>query len=171
MTTVLNFFGGPGSGKSTMAAAVFAELKCEGITCELVQEYAKDKVWENSYFTLENQIYVFGKQLHRMYRIFGKVDVIITDSPLLMSIHYGTKETYIFKALVLEQHHKVPNLNIFLERGHKYEQVGRIQNEEEAKVMDRQMKEMLISNHIEHINLPANRESIPEIIELVKSKL
>lgn len=62
MTTVINLFGGPGAGKSTLAALLFHHLKIRGLSCEMALEYAKDKVWEESYSTLHNQIYVFGKQ-------------------------------------------------------------------------------------------------------------
>ena len=48
MTLVVNFFAGPGAGKSSMAAGLFAELKFRGVNCELATEYAKDKVWEGS---------------------------------------------------------------------------------------------------------------------------
>ena len=47
-TVVINLFGGPGCGKSTIAAELFAILKKQGYEVELVTEYAKDKVWEES---------------------------------------------------------------------------------------------------------------------------
>ena len=63
---VVNLFAGPGSGKSTTCAGVFSKLKLAGVNCEMALEYAKDKVWENSLDVLDDQIYVFGKQLHRL---------------------------------------------------------------------------------------------------------
>ena len=33
-TFVINLFGGPGSGKSTMRARIFSELKYLGVNCE-----------------------------------------------------------------------------------------------------------------------------------------
>jgi adenylate kinase family enzyme len=67
-TLVVNLFAGPGSGKSTFCASVFAKLKILGIDSEMSLEYAKDIVWEESYQKLDHQIYIFGKQLHRLQR-------------------------------------------------------------------------------------------------------
>jgi len=70
-TIVCNLVGSPGSGKSTLAAFVFAKLKMIGVNCELVTEFAKDKVWEKNNEALSNQIYIFAKQYYRMSRCTG----------------------------------------------------------------------------------------------------
>ena len=44
---VINFFGGPNSGKSTQAAGMFHRFKIDGYNAEHVNEYAKMCVWEN----------------------------------------------------------------------------------------------------------------------------
>jgi adenylate kinase family enzyme len=36
---VVNLWGGPGSGKSTGACYIFAQLKLLGVNCEYVSEY------------------------------------------------------------------------------------------------------------------------------------
>ena len=43
-TIVINLIGGPCSGKSTVAAELFARLKKMGIKTELVSEYIKDRI-------------------------------------------------------------------------------------------------------------------------------
>jgi len=58
-TIHINLWAGPGTGKSTMAASIFAELKWNKIDCELVSEYAKQIVWEESYTKLNNQNWLF----------------------------------------------------------------------------------------------------------------
>jgi len=134
-TLVVNLYGGPGSGKSTMAARIFACLKEKGINAELATEYAKDMTWQQSNHVLTNQIYVFGKQQHRLWRLKGKVEVIVTDAPLLNSIVY-TNHISEFEDLVLQQFHSFQNYDIFLNRVKRYNPSGRSQNEEEAKMID-----------------------------------
>ena len=92
-TLIVNFYGGPGSGKSTMAARIFAELKDLGINCEIATEYAKDVTWQKGYHVLGNQLYIFAKQQHRIWRLDGQVDVIVTDAPILNSLVYASDET------------------------------------------------------------------------------
>ena len=41
-TLVINLFGGPGCGKSTTMARLFADLKARGYNVEMVSEFAKD---------------------------------------------------------------------------------------------------------------------------------
>ena len=88
---LINLYGAPGAGKSTGAAYVFSKLKMNGINAELVTEFAKDKVWEESKEVFKNQAYIFGKQYFRISRCEDKVDVIVTDSPLLLSIIYNNR--------------------------------------------------------------------------------
>lgn len=73
-TLIVNLYAGPGSGKSTGAAYIFSKLKLKDIDAEYVSEYAKDRVWQNDQFPLEHcQLYITGKQLLKIVRLFGKV--------------------------------------------------------------------------------------------------
>lgn len=142
-TLVVNFFAGPGAGKSTLTAATFAMLKWRGINCEMSLEYAKDKVWEESLKVLENQFYLFGKQSFRLHRLDGKVDVVITDAPILNSIIYDARGNDDFVKLIRQEHQKYENLNFFVVRQKKYMQEGRLQTEDEAKELDNRIVDML----------------------------
>jgi hypothetical protein len=88
-TQIINITGGPGVGKSTIAAGIYSVLKRSKISCELVQEAAKEITWEQTPKLLENQIHIFSEQFRRQWRLIDKVSYVITDSPLILnSIYY-----------------------------------------------------------------------------------
>ena len=170
-TLVVNLFGGPGSGKSTSASHIFANLKWEDIECELVQEYAKDLVWEKRFKTFEDQVYMFGKQHHRVFRLLGQVDVVITDSPLLLTPIYDGEKRETLKKLSFEEFDKNHNFNIFLRRKKKYNPKGRNQDEEGAKEKDRQIKALLEENNVPFIEMDGTNKSVDVIVKTIKDKL
>lgn len=172
-TCIISMFGAPGAGKSTLSAYVFAKLKMMGINCELVTEFAKDKVWEKSNEALSNQIYIFAKQYYRITRCVGKVDVIITDSPLFLSPFYN-KDPDIdepLKELVAKIVAKYDNLNYFLRRVKKYNPVGRLQTEAESNEYGIHIKDMLKSFGIKFREIDGDLMSADMIVQDVIEKL
>lgn len=173
MAIVINLFAGPGVGKSTTAAKIFAELKMQNINCEMALEFAKDKVWEESFKTMDDQIYIFGKQFHKIWRLKDKVDVIITDAPLPMSIAYDKENSETFHKLIMEQFRKFENYNFYLQRSTEYQKEGRVQTEEEAMKFDTIVKNVLDIYDIEYnaLNIDDASETIVEkVIKLLKRK-
>lgn len=138
---VINLIGAPCSGKSTAAAELFVRLKKKHINCELVTEYAKDLTWEQRYDILDRQVYILAKQYNRLKRLEDKVDYAITDSPLLLSIVYDYKSTYL-PLLAEELHNEFDNMNFFLPIK-KYNETGRNQTYEEAIQIERRILRML----------------------------
>ena len=53
--------------------------------------YAKEFVWEQHQETFKNEFYFFAKQQHRLFRLNGKVNYIITDRPLILFVFYNNK--------------------------------------------------------------------------------
>jgi len=165
---VINLFAGPSTGKSTSAAQIFSELKWMGINCEMVTEFAKDKVWEESFKVLDDQVYIFGKQVHRMRRLVGKVDIIITDSPILNSLVYDESGNDNFHNLILDVFNEFNNLNFFLRRTKKFQQAGRVQNEEKSKLLDNKVWNMLCDNKIPCDPVDASKENIiKEVLPII----
>jgi len=156
MTIVVNFFGGPGSGKSTMAGQLFGVMKEQRINVEYVPEFAKELVWEESQ-AIDDQLYLLGVQHFRLYRLLGKVDYIISDSPLLLGNHYVEFSNHKFptnrvleswrnsyKELAMNTFDMYDNMNFFVNRGErKFVQAGRLQNEDQAKEIDVELRFML----------------------------
>ena len=167
---VVNLFAGPGSGKSTTCAGVFAKLKLAGVNCEMALEYAKDKVWEESNKVLDDQFYVFGKQLHRIFRLKDIVDVVITDSPILLSIIYDKTRNKYFSDLVLNQFNNFDNRNYFIERTTVYNPKGRLQTEDEAKEIDKVLLDLLKDCNIEYDSV-GKSEAVDYIFNKIMKEL
>ena len=148
-TLIVNLYGGPGSGKSTGAAYLFAKLKMAGVDAEYVTEFAKDKVWEGSQEAFKCQFYISGKQAFRISRCFGKVDVIITDSPIMLGSIYANMNgrQALAKACIEEAKRYAGNsLDIVLKRVKQYNPNGRNQTEQESRGIDGVVRSMLFAN-------------------------
>ena len=149
-TYVINLYGGPCCGKSTVAAGLFYELKCAGFECELTGEYAKDIVWNGNLEVLNNQPFIFGQQLYRIWRLNNKVEIIVCDSPILLSIIYSKENSELFEEFIVEQHNKYNNINFILDRSVKYDNIGRNETEEEAIELDNKLIDIMKKYNIDY---------------------
>jgi hypothetical protein len=170
---VVNLFGVPSAGKSTGAAYIFSKLKMNGINAELITEFAKDKVWENSEEVFKNQAYIFGKQSFKLSRVKNKVEVAITDSPLPLSIFYNSDEVLgrDFNNVVMNVFKSYDNMNYLLLRDKPYNPIGRLQTEEESNALVEPMLNLLKNNHIYYNTKKGNIEDYDLIVEEILKKL
>ena len=170
-TIIVNLFGGPGSGKSTTAAGLFHKLKINGINCELVTEFAKHITWKEDFNTLKNQIYVFAKQHDRMFHLKDKVDVIITDSPIIMGLSYCNWDlmSRSFEQLVVDEFNRTDavNINYFINRVKEYNPSGRSQTEEEAKEKDMEIKTLLNKYNVPFETIDGNENAVDWLFNII----
>jgi thymidylate kinase len=148
-TLVANFWGGPGTGKSTTAALLFGRMKQRGWNTEIVPEVAKDLVWEERFKTLLFQPYIAAKQMWRVERLRGQVDLVITDGPFLSSLIYLKEEELPGARYFADWLHTVNEEwnqeHIFLKRSAErgYNEAGRYQTQEEAEALDHKIERFL----------------------------
>lgn len=166
---VLNLLAGPGVGKTSTATGVFSELKWRGYNVELALEYAKDLVWNEDFKALHNQIRIFGEQYQRQKRLVGKVDLIITDSPLILGLIYGKDESSIFHQLVIEKFEEFDNRNVLLIRKKPYQQAGRVQTEEAAKTIDDEIAGLLNTNIYPFISVWGVQETVMALADQMEN--
>lgn len=167
-TLIVNLFGGPGCGKSTLMAGIFHQLKLKGYDCEMVTEFAKDLVWEKRNETFKDELYIFAKQNHRLFRVNGKVDIIVTDRPLILTNVYNQDDEELC-SLCLKTFNQYNNLNFLLKRQTVYQENGRNQSEEEAMEIDKITQDLLKSNRINHYIV--NNNDLVDIIKIIKSHI
>lgn len=172
-TTIINLYGGPGTGKSTSAAFLYYVLKAEGKNVELVREYVKDWAWDKREITTFDQIYFLGKQVRKESMLYGKVNWVVTDSPIMMNLYYAQKyctqnlgegvraATLSFYRQAAEDGHK--HVHIFLKRTKPYLAEGRYQTELEAAEIDLEIRQTLQTLRVPVI------DSVPDEAELLKA--
>lgn len=174
---IVNLFGAPGAGKSTGAAYIFSQLKMRGFNAELVTEYAKDKVWEADPEVFKNQAYIFGKQYFRISRCSEKVDVIITDSPLFLSIMYNQESNAqyrmpkSFETFVLEVFKNYHNINYLVERNKPYNPIGRMQTEAESNSLNNKLQQLLNDYQISFQKVKGNIDNYNNIVEEIIAEI
>ena len=170
---VVNLFGAPGAGKSTGAAIVFSELKKAGINAELVAEFAKDKTWEHNAKALSVQEYIFGKQSYRLARCRDDVDVIVTDSPLPLSIIYNNNPALDmhFEHIVINVFDTYDNINYYINRVKPYNPKGRNQTESESDALATPIKELLYNYKISFTEINGDSDGYESIVQDVLTYL
>lgn len=142
---VINFFAGPGAGKSTTAAGLFYLMKARNERVELVTEFAKDVTYEDNVSTLSNQLALLGEQDRRLRRLEGQVDFAITDSPLLLGLVYasGIWAEPWFQIAVRGAFSTYRNINFFVRAVKPYQTYGRRRSEQSAREVDHLVKMVL----------------------------
>lgn len=153
MTTIINTFGGPGTGKSTSSSFIYYKLKSLGTNTEMVREYVKSWAWEGRTIQKYDQLYFTGKQVRAESSLFGKVDYIVTDSPVLLGAYYasiyatpsisrGVRQAILgyYEQAELDGH---KHLHVYLKRTKPYVQAGRYEDFEQAKNIDAGVRNLL----------------------------
>lgn len=168
---VINLWGSPGAGKSTVAAGLFYKMKCAGYNVELVTEYAKDVTWEQRTELFKDQLYLLAHQNRRLERLRGKVDYCITDSPLLLTVAYTPEEYYsTFNDFTHELWMSYTNINYLIVRSHAFEQSGRWHSEEQSYEIDRKISRIIGKYELFDMYQYSNTiEAVEGIFERVKN--
>lgn len=173
-TKIINLYGSPCAGKSTSASYLYYLLKTQGENVELVREYVKNWIWDNRKYSKYDQLYFLGKQIREESLLYGKVDWIITDSPILNNLYYaqkycppniaeGVKTAVLsfYKETMVDgyKHH-----HIYLNRNKPYLSFGRYQTEEQADEVGKEIKNLLINSDFHFTESVAEENELKSIL-------
>ena len=148
----IGFYGGPASGKSTIAPQMIVDLKVRGYNVHYAQEYIKPEAIRGEFPKSHHQLFVFANQLKLEDEVIDYVDAVVSDSPLLMNAYYAVKYNYpganqiVDLANIYEQEH--PGLHFWVHRDpqRQYQYEGRFQNQEESLEIDKELMELMKKN-------------------------
>lgn len=177
-STIINFFGGPGIGKSTQSSGLFTEMKKHHMNVEYTYEFPKEVAWEGNISQLSDQFFITANQHRNISRLYGKVEYIIVDSPIILGCFYEQKygtnypssfyQKSKFSEFLWELFEQYNNINIFLNRNNEtYDTNGRLQNLNEAITIDNEIKETLIKKSIPFLEFPVNSETTKNIFNQI----
>lgn len=172
--TVINLFGTSGSGKSTTAARLFAAMNNGHNKVELINEHAKQMVWEGQHARhFENQLSITANQHNKQLNLaHSNMEFCITDSPLLLGHVYTPKDYFpSYSTLLDEVFDSFININFLLVRNSfAYDPVGRNQTEEQSKQLHHDIINMLHAKSISYYPLDSNYETYSTIIEILQHR-
>jgi deoxyadenosine/deoxycytidine kinase len=179
MTKIINLFGGPGIGKSSIASGLTYKLKKKHITCDNPYEFPKLLAWDENHSAIRDQLYVLANQHRGIVKSYGKVDYIILDSPILLSLTYrnyyksneypATLYGKTFDNLVLETFNQYENINILLERGEgNHNEKERYQSLDESKELDKAIELSMIKNNIPYYVVKVGKNTVKDILKILK---
>jgi hypothetical protein len=178
MSRIINLFSGPGVGKTSIASGLLYQLKKRHISCDAPYEFPKVLAWDENHSAIKDQLYVIANQHRGIVKSWGKVDYIILDSPILLSLVYksyykGTEYpsnlyTESFDKMVLDIHLQYNNINILLKRGNGvHNEKERYQNLEQSIDLDNRIKNMLDENKLEYTEIEVNDDTVNNILKFL----
>jgi hypothetical protein len=177
-STIINFFGGPGIGKSTQASGLFTEMKKNHLSVECTYEFPKEVAWEGNVSQLKDQLFITANQHRNISRLYGKVDYIIVDSPIVLGCFYeqrygdGYPASFYgvtgFGNFIWGLFKKYKNINILLTRNDEtYDQNGRLQDLREAQEIDEDIRQTLLINSIPFVEFNVGANTAVDIFKYI----
>lgn len=173
-TLNVEFIGGPCCGKSQTSALVFGLLKNkQEISVELCTEAVKDFVYDNNQAALSDQLLITATQNHKVERLQGKVQVVVSDCSMLNGVVYNkfynkdgqSRLSDMVDDLSIRLFHDYNPMLVLLPRKPKYDTYGRTQSAGEAEELDQIVLDTLLEMGIPFLDMRAYKHAdIPEIM-------
>lgn len=126
---------------------------------------------------MRNQVYMLGKQYHRIKNALDVNDILVVDSPILLSYIYFKlngldKEINdkIFKDFTFELDRSLQckNVNILLSRDiSSYQDVGRIHSRDESEIIQKSILDMLDNNNVSYFKIKNEFKQLNNVVESI----
>lgn len=164
-TIIVNLFSQEHVDKSIISSYILTQLKIMNICCEVVSIWTKglrddDKTYENPFYLVGSQSYILSK-------LYGEVDIIINEFPILDFVSKIDDRTCL-KFSILEDFisYGNNNLNIYLNSYNDDDEIKM----NTLKVYDDMCDNMGI-DRLQFIDMDASIEGCGNIVELITGVL
>ena len=166
-TKVINIIGGPGCDKSLFSSAIILYLSLHNKSVETIPDYAKSLVWQKNYEVLKNQYFIAQRQYEMIDLLDGQVQFLITECSLPQIIYYNEHypdnicDVEKTRLQILAWNKQFDNINIIVGRGDKkYVHIGRFQDEDQARLIDRGLRGTLVREELPYTEIPPDLDAI-----------
>ena len=142
---VVNLYGAPCSGKSTLAFELVGKLRRMGLRAEHVRDIPREDVLWSSWGQLRDTLRHVANIHHAISMVDQVADVVVVEAPLLLFLAYMPPDDAELAALVKAYHKRQDSLNLFLERNpaFAYDPVGRDCDAHEAQRRGQSIRQIL----------------------------
>ncbi len=134
---------------------------------EHIPDYAKSLVWQKDFEALKNQYQIAQRQFEMLELLDGQVQFLVTECSLPQILYYNAHyednicDVAKTRLKILEWYKQHKNVNILVERSDKkYVHTGRFQDEEQARNIDRALRETLEREGMPYTMLPPDVDAI-----------
>ena len=102
-----------------------------------------------------------------MWTVSKHVNLIITDSPLLLGSIYGNDE--LLNQIIFREYQKFNNIDVYLTRNPNatYQSNGRMQNRQEAITKDDEIKSILHNINPQYSTFMVDHDVVYKVVDLV----
>lgn len=182
----ISFWGGPGAGKTSMAAKLYAEMKAGAYKVYFSEESVNPWIYQgrvppegyDDLLLFAQQIYAEEVRMNPRKGGAEKpqataADYVVTDCPPLMCCVYNQRRgvpyhNHLVK-IALEYEKAYPSLNIFMGRPANYDEGERFHSRKEAEEIDQKMRDCLRQHHLKFREIPVTGAG--EVVQYVLSEI
>lgn len=142
-TIFINVLGAPGTGKTTISAMIFAEMRRRGMDVAAVAEFAKQAIWEGRNKVLDNEILLFTVMHHGVHVVNGETEYAVVDGSMLQTTMYNEVDGKVehLSELAESQFNTFNNINLFIKNDGEFETKDRVHDEDTARELQRILME------------------------------
>ncbi|AHE95065.1 TPA: AAA family ATPase [Campylobacter fetus subsp. venerealis] len=148
---VINIYGSPGAGKSTLAKNLKKYMREKRIDVGLISEFATELIENNQKEKLKDQPYVTKGQMLNITRVLKKHDIAISDSPIELGKFYcDPRDEQRTNELIKKCKNMYKSINFFLKLDEQakqdYTMERRVHTYAQSKKLQEEMLSSLILN-------------------------